>query len=351
MGIENLKFKESDFIGQDVASLPDTISGDAEFLKNRFDNIAKNMIALGRWNELIDYLASNGENLSADGGKISGNLEIEGSTKAADVSTNNLVVGGCLTTNEIQPSETEVYDVGSLDNRYNNLYGMRYYGNKYYLGENDLNYIKLGTGTDSSGTKMGVGIDCNKGAATLELTLLNNVWSVVPWRSDGSNITLGTTNYKWGQIYSKNAAISTSDRNEKNSIEDIDEQKAAEFILAHRPVSFKFNEGTSGRTHYGLIAQDVEDVLEKLNISSQDFAGFIKEGRSRRVKTGEDEQGNPIYDFENVEGEYVYGLRYEEYIAPLMACVKMLLKEREENEKRFSLLEERLAVIEKEAEI
>lgn len=59
MAIDSLKFKTSDFAGQDVASLPDR-PGDsgitAAQLKNRFDNIPKMMIALGKLNELIDAL-------------------------------------------------------------------------------------------------------------------------------------------------------------------------------------------------------------------------------------------------------------------------------------------------------
>ena len=54
MAIQDLKFKESDFVGKDVSSLPDQIEGQAEFVKARIDNVPKNMIALGRFNGLID---------------------------------------------------------------------------------------------------------------------------------------------------------------------------------------------------------------------------------------------------------------------------------------------------------
>ncbi len=61
MAIQNLKFKEADFIGKDVSSLPDNPSAEgisATQLKARFDNIAKMMIALGKHNELIDALSA-----------------------------------------------------------------------------------------------------------------------------------------------------------------------------------------------------------------------------------------------------------------------------------------------------
>lgn len=56
MEFSNLKFNETDFIGKDVSSLPDRVVGRAEYLKKMFDNLAKNEIALGRFNSLMDVL-------------------------------------------------------------------------------------------------------------------------------------------------------------------------------------------------------------------------------------------------------------------------------------------------------
>ncbi|TCW27236.1 tail fiber protein [Christensenella hongkongensis] len=59
MNIDKLKFTDADFNGQDVSSLPDNPSAEgisASELKERFDNIGKMMIALGKHNELIDAL-------------------------------------------------------------------------------------------------------------------------------------------------------------------------------------------------------------------------------------------------------------------------------------------------------
>lgn len=61
MDIKDLKFEQSDFAGQDIASLPDRPSEggiDATALKDAFDNIGKNMLALGNFNDLIDALTS-----------------------------------------------------------------------------------------------------------------------------------------------------------------------------------------------------------------------------------------------------------------------------------------------------
>lgn len=52
----DLKFSENDFLGKDVSSLPDRVVGKAEYLKKMFDNVAKNELALGRFNALLDEL-------------------------------------------------------------------------------------------------------------------------------------------------------------------------------------------------------------------------------------------------------------------------------------------------------
>lgn len=130
--------------------------------------------------------------------------------------------------------------------------------------------------------------------------------------TDGQ-LNLGTASKRWAQIYSTVSSISTSDANYKNSIAEIDAGRAIAFLGALRPVTYRFNDGTSGRTHWGLIAQDVEQEMAGLGMSTQDFAGFIKSPK-------QDDDGN---DISAVEG-YIYGLRYEEFISPLIAAVQAL---------------------------
>ena len=88
------------------------------------------------------------------------------------------------------------------------------------------------------------------------------------------------------------------------------------------PSSYEMIDGTSGRTHYGLIAQDVEELMKKLNMDSSDFAGFIKS--PKKIIKYEDENGkkleNPIEEV--IENEYDYALRYDEFIAPLIKVVQ-----------------------------
>lgn len=135
----------------------------------------------------------------------------------------------------------------------------------------------------------------------------SSVWSLF---SRSSSMCIGSASKKWGQIYSTKSTISTSDRKEKKNITIID--KAKEFIMKLKPVSYMFNNATSDRHHYGFIAQDVEEAMNELDMTSIDFGGLCKD-----LKEGSDD-------------EYIYGLRYEEFIAPLVATVQQQQKEIDE---------------------
>ena len=159
--------------------------------------------------------------------------------------------------------------------------------------------------------------------------------------SGNATMTLGTDKHRWNNLYISASAIVTSDKNKKNSIEDLDDDITKELIMGLIPKSYKYDDGTSGRTHYGLIAQDVEELLERLGIDTKDFAGFIKSPNVKEYETNKldddgnvilDEGGNPQKEFvrEVIEGEYDYALRYEEFISPLIKVVQEHEKEIEE---------------------
>lgn len=105
---------------------------------------------------------------------------------------------------------------------------------------------------------------------------------------------LGTSVYKWSDVYANNAVIQTSDlRLKKDIVYGLDGYGA--LFDALKPMSFVFMDGESGRRHLGLGAQEVEQAMEEAGISSLDFAGFIKS--ERPDGTG-----------------YDYALRYGEFI-------------------------------------
>jgi len=119
---------------------------------------------------------------------------------------------------------------------------------------------------------------------------------------------LGHSSYRWDDIYATNSTIQTSDKNLKDNITESD--LGLSFIKELKPVSYKWKDKT--RTHYGLIAQDVETVLSDISKPTADFAGFIKM---------EPEEEAPKHE-ENPVTETRYGLRYNEFIAPLIKAIQ-----------------------------
>ena len=131
-------------------------------------------------------------------------------------------------------------------------------------------------------------------------------------RPASTSCDLGTSSWLWGDIYATNGTINTSDRNRKTDI-SYDMSRYEAIFDALKPANFKMIDGTSGRTHTGFISQDIEDALAPCGLTSIDFATFIK---SPKV----DEDGKVI------EGEYVYGLRYDELIALMVTQIQSLKK-------------------------
>ena len=132
--------------------------------------------------------------------------------------------------------------------------------------------------------------------------------------SMGDTYLFGDTNRFWnigyiGQIVYKSGSIGTSDRNKKNSIQPLGE-KYSLFFDKLNPVTFKFNDGTSDRTHTGLIAQDVKEAAEAAGLTTQEVAAYC-----------EWEEG------EGDEKSKTCGLRYEELIS---LCVYEIQKLKQE---------------------
>lgn len=126
-------------------------------------------------------------------------------------------------------------------------------------------------------------------------------------------ISLGSGNYRFSQLYVTSSSISTSDKNYKDDIKSLTD-KHLQFFMKLQPVSFLFKDGTSGRTHIGFIAQDVEQAMSECGLTDLDFAGFCKDQKIDSKLVDGEEVNEPILD-ENGNPEYIYSLRYEEFIA------------------------------------
>ena len=137
----------------------------------------------------------------------------------------------------------------------------------------------------------------------VNLAKISGHWGFSPW-SD-TYLDLGHSGHRWDNVYAQNGTIQTSDRKAKKYIKALGE-KMVDFVLNLKPVKFKMKNGK--RDHFGFIAQDVEEEMQKRNFDS----------------------GILIKD-ETEDGTF-YGLRYEELIAPIVKTLQSL-------DKRISKLE------------
>ena len=121
--------------------------------------------------------------------------------------------------------------------------------------------------------------------------------SIVP--EEGKSFNLGSTSARWDKLfintgYLKDEIIITSDVNKKNTIEAID-NRYTDLFDSLRPVTYKLNDGDSGRKHIGLIANEVKESLDVLGIDSNDFAAYCS--------------------WEDSDGSQTCGIRYGELIS------------------------------------
>lgn len=133
-------------------------------------------------------------------------------------------------------------------------------------------------------------------------------------------LSIGTsTSNQLLNIYSQNVNGQTttpSDLNLKNSITPLKESDKYEQLFdSLKPVTFKYNDGTSGRTHMGFIAQDLKIALEDAGFTTQDIAAYVEDIDS--------------------DGNINRGIRYSEFVS-------LNIHETQKLKKRVSELESQL---------
>ncbi|HCT29471.1 MAG TPA: hypothetical protein DIW31_01775 [Bacteroidales bacterium] len=80
--------------------------------------------------------------------------------------------------------------------------------------------------------------------------------------NDASGTYLGSVTNKWEAIYAINSVIQTSDARLKKDITNLN--YGLKDILKLRPVSFTWKEGTDQRIKLGLIAQEVQPIINEV---------------------------------------------------------------------------------------
>lgn len=148
------------------------------------------------------------------------------------------------------------------------------------------------------------------------LQISNDAYSFFSTHADpstGNVFRLGLAN-RWKYIYLNNAPDVSSDRTLKENITTSD--LGLDFVNKLKPVSFTWKDPQSDdKKHYGIIAQDVEQVFIDEGKTLDDFGAISKR-----------------------EG-HTMGVAYTEFIAPLLKAVQELSAEVETLKTKVATLE------------
>lgn len=169
--------------------------------------------------------------------------------------------------------------------------------------------------------------------------------------SSNGGVHLGTSDHRWRDIYLATAPNVSSDSREKTDQKPLDDELTEKFVLGLTPKSYKRIDGTSGRRHHGLIAPEVEELMNTLGISSLDFAGFVKSPKMEEEEYEDPETGESQTRRILIEGEYTYSLRYEEFIPMLIKMIQLQHSRIKVLENENLQLSERVARIEEYLEL
>lgn len=134
-----------------------------------------------------------------------------------------------------------------------------------------------------------------------------------------NRMNIGGTWYVEGNLTGSSSGAVSSDINLKNSIKPIEEQKEYDMFFDNCIAkTFKYNNGTSDRTHIGFIAQEVKSAADVAGIDLKDLAIVC-------IEKGKD-------------GAEEWALRYEEFIALNTNQIQKLKTRVAELEQQINLL-------------
>ena len=96
-----------------------------------------------------------------------------------------------------------------------------------------------------------------------------------------NTLDVGHSAIRFDDLYATNGTIQTSDRNEKQDIEELSEAEQR-VAVACKGLMRKFRwqdsvaeKGDEARTHFGIIAQDLQDAFTAEGLDAGDYAMFI----------------------------------------------------------------------------
>lgn len=159
---------------------------------------------------------------------------------------------------------------------------------------------------------------------------------------DSGVINLGGTSNRWATVYAATGTINTSDENEKQQIAELTSSE----LTAAKAISglfrtFKWNDavakkGDSARTHTGVIAQQVQQVLTDNGLDGSDYAFFIRgvhytKQETRTLSDGSTEELTVDWEYgeddipDDAIEHVTLGIRYAELLSFIGAATEQRL--------------------------
>jgi hypothetical protein len=227
-----------------------------------------------------------------------------------------------------------------------------------------INLRKDGTIVGNIGVESGlypyIGGNAGGSGDVFLVFISNTSQSIRPATASGASrdnaIDLGSSSDRFDDIYATNGTIQTSDRNEKQDIEALTDAETRVAVAAKgllrkfRWQSAVEEKGDEARTHFGIIAQDLQDAFTAEGLDASDYAMFISTtwwetqtevAAVEAVEEVTDEEGNVITEAVEAKDAYTridtyntaeeapegatektrLGVRYSELLAFIIAAI------------------------------
>ena len=137
-------------------------------------------------------------------------------------------------------------------------------------------------------------------------------------------------------LSSKDGTVSTSDKRKKTHIKYLSEDdKIKDFIMSLQPVEYKWKDNGK-RTHLGFYAQDVQqEALSTIGDTGLYCAAhYDKDDNGESIDVG--------YTPDTPDEELSWGLRYTEFIAPMVSMIQTQQKQIDEQQKQIDELQSQI---------
>jgi len=314
------------------------------------------VLHLSTSNDPIITLTDTGFGASADITGSNGNLRLNSQTATifdmADSEVARIDSSGNLLMGKTSSASTVV---GAELNSSGRVLGVRdgaepFFANRLTSDGMIARFQKDGSTVGSIGT-YGSTTFIQSGASASYAGLLFNSNSVEPARANGTSgsdprrdnvLDLGSSSYRFDDIYATNSTIQTSDANEKQQIAVLtDAEITAAKAISKLFKTFKWNDkvaekGDAARTHTGVIAQEVQQAMTDAGLDVGNYAFFTSatwwEVEEVLPATDEYEEHTVTHQFATLEEapegateRTRLGIRYPELLAFIGAATEQRL--------------------------